>query len=361
MGLFTRTNANSQESAPIREEPTAYYRADVTPPPRSLVVSNIGVDAALSLAPVFRAVQILVTTVSAMPLQAWRGTQLVTDRPSQLIVKSAPLVEGLVFDLATTGNAFLGYDKARDRYAVIPANEVTVSDNSRMDPFAPPLITWRSLTLSGSTDSNYIVEHLKLLRRPGVVRPNGPLQAAASEVSMLLSLRDFAYQWTSLDGVPKGYLATNENLNAKESAAYADSWKKFVADNGIPVLSRGITYVPTGASPEQAQFTELLNATTTNIARLFGIPAAVLLAPLEGSTETYQNLQDGNRIFLQQTLSRYTLEIERAFTRMLPNGQTARFDESGLTRLDEGATSASTGSQAVTDGPDSPQVGQPGQ
>lgn len=303
------------------------------------------VSEALTLASVFRAVQVILTTIAMMRLQGYRGEALVTERPHPLLKPdtSGPLVEGLAFDLATTGNAFLSRSVTRGRYAVLPSAEVSVTDPTN-DPFADPVLQWRGKDVTLDT------YHLKLVRRPGILKPDGPLQACGEEVAALLRLREYAEQWTNPEGVPKGYLKSPESLNASESTAMAEGWKEFLRrHDGLAVLSRGTEYVSTLATPEQAQFMEVLNATTTNIARLFGIPAAVLLAPLDGSTETYQNLQDGNLVFLQQTLSRYMTEIERAFSWMLPNGQDARFNEDDLTRMNATLETPSNESEETPD------------
>ncbi|WP_328530770.1 phage portal protein [Nocardioides sp. NBC_00368] len=293
----------------------------------------VSVQQALSVGVVYRAVQILSTSVAQQRLTVFRRGMEVKQVPG--IVKQPDLdsdqgrfIEETVISLATYGEAFWRlYGSPTANIRVLNPEEVLVQEHSETGRIE----YWHR----GKQIPSDQIRHLKLMSRPGHVNGFGPIQAASQEIGALVRLRKFADTWFDTSGVPSGYLTSDEFLTQEDSTAYAQAWKQFLANNdGFGVLGSGIKYVPLTIDPEKAQFVAVQRQAVTNIARLFGIPAALLLAPVDGSSETYQNQEDAFNAFLTTTLAAYMNEIERAFTSLLPRGQEARFVESDLLRLD---------------------------
>ena len=86
--------------------------------------------------------------------------------------------------------------------------------------------------------------------------------------------------------------------------------------------------------PADAQWLEVQQFGVTGIARLFGIPATLMLAAIEGTSMTYTNVEQEWIGYVRFTLMTYLREIEDAFSAVLPTGQTARFNVEGLLRTD---------------------------
>src|SRR5690625_6951542 len=98
------------------------------------------------------------------------------------------------------------------------------------------------------------------------------------------------------------------------------------------VLGNAVSYQPQMLSPQDAQFLESRQFSTTEIARLFGIPSHLMLAVVEGNSQTYMNVADADLTFVRWTLTQYLREIEEAFTVLLPRGQSARFNLDAVLR-----------------------------
>ena len=94
----------------------------------------------------------------------------------------------------------------------------------------------------------------------------------------------------------------------------------------IKVLGKALEYVPLDMKPADLQFLETQKFDTTQIARLLGIPASIMLAAVDGSNLTYSNIEQSWIEFADYTLAAYTGEIEEIFNRLLPRGRTAKFD-----------------------------------
>lgn len=308
------------------------------PPARPPASDMVTVDRALSLGPVYRAVSLLVTGVSQMRLHTLAdGYEVASDQlvrsPSRNMSRSA-FVEQTVFSLAAYGNAY--WNIIRDNQNRVVALDVldpdSVAAEQRLDRWGMP--SGVTYTVGGREIPAGRLKHLRLLRRPGKAAGVGPIQAAPAEIAAGLRVRDFAAGWYT-SGTPSGYLTTDQVLGPDESEAYAEAWRKFVRDHeGMGVLSSGLSYEHVQIDPEKAQLVDIQKQVVVNIARLFGIPAPLLLAEIEGSSMTYENMGAANLRFLQMSLVRYMNEVETAFSAMIPAGRSVRFVQSDLLRLD---------------------------
>lgn len=82
------------------------------------------------------------------------------------------------------------------------------------------------------------------------------------------------------------------------------------------------------------QFLETQQFTTTQMARLIGAPASIMLVAVEGTPETYSNVEQEWIGYVRFSLMKPLREIEEAFTELLPRGQVARFKIDNLLRTD---------------------------
>mgnify|MGYP002228372942 CR=1 FL=1 len=86
--------------------------------------------------------------------------------------------------------------------------------------------------------------------------------------------------------------------------------------------------------PADLQFLETQKFDTTQIARLLGIPASIMLAAVDGSNLTYSNIEQSWIEFSDYTLAAYTGEIEELLSSLLPRGRVVRFDWDSSRRAD---------------------------
>ena len=87
-------------------------------------------------------------------------------------------------------------------------------------------------------------------------------------------------------------------------------------------------------NPAEIQFLESRAFDVLSIGRMFGIPAHMILASLDGNSMTYQNVTDAATDFVRWTLMGYLREIEDALTSILPAKTKARFNLDALLRAD---------------------------
>ena len=307
----------------------------VVPPPRS-ARSGVTTNDALSLASVFRAVSILSTAMKQLKAHAYQddlqvATPLWMRSPSLGISRSA-FMEQTTNSLALSGNAFwlvtrnargvtIGVDVLNPFDVVINVND----DGSLAN------YTYRGTTVYSKND----IQHLSYLCLPGNIYGLGPIQAANAELLNAKDTRDYASTWFTDSGVPSGVLRTDQMLSPDQAAAAKDAWNATSgAKHGVAVLGNGINYTPMYLNPKDAQFIEAQGWNVQQVARLFGIPASMMLASVDGNSMTYKNIESEFIGFVRFTLQNYIVEMESAMSAILPRGIEAKIATEQLLKSD---------------------------
>lgn len=289
---------------------------------------------------VYRALSILESTARQLSLDVWRGSELLdgekrpslATRPSLDLMSLGQFTAETVSSLAQDGNAYWRLHRAGDGYSVV---DIEVIDPRRCNVTIGNDNKTRHYWLDGKEISRTDFLHLRLTHTPGEPYGQSPLKACISSLRSALDLRDYADNWTSLRGAPTGILTTEQDLSAEEADKYKARANKLMQyDQGISVLGKGLTYHRILLDPKELQFLESQQANVVMIARMFGIPARMMLASIEGGAETYANLESENSQFIKGTLMGYLAEIEDAFTLALPRGQRARYNLDAFLRPD---------------------------
>lgn len=301
--------------------------AAIAPPPRTDRL-QISQDKALSLIPVYRAFSILSGAVSQLTLDTWRGQEAIrpptwVQRPDVKTPRSA-FFEQTVTSLAASGDAF--WKVVRDSPADAPAALIV------LNPYEVHVHEDGTFSHRGMSVPRWQMQHLALLRVPGRLRGLGPIQAASQDLLGAADLRGYATEWFDAGTIPNGVLSTEQALAPDQAAEMKARWLASVNGREPAVLGNGIDYKPLLISPKDAQFLESRQFTTTDIARLFGIPAHLMHAVVEGGSMTYMSGQAADLSFIRWTLMSYLREIEEAFSALLPRGTTARFNLDAILR-----------------------------
>ena len=284
----------------------------------------------LQLSTVFRGVQVLQTAITGLPIVEQRGGRDLPDVSPMVLQPDVSrsrrdFIADIVASLVLDGNAFTRI--VRDwkgeivTCEMLPPQYVTVTDESD-DPACPDL---RFSYLGHAYTADDVV-HSKFLNVPGRLRGLGPISAAREEIEAAQLARDYKARFFTDGSNLKGYLRTSENITQEAAQQAKASWKASGEAGDIKVVGKNLEYVPLSLKPADLQFLETQKFDTTQIARLLGIPASIMLAAVDGSNLTYSNIEQSWIEFADYTLAAYTGEIEEIFNRLLPRGRTAKFD-----------------------------------
>lgn len=330
----------------VRQMRTAGEVTGIIPPVRSVSRVHVSDRSALGLTDVFRTVQILTTSAGQLSLNAERqGT--VTSRPAPIVRKPdlnmsrSEWLAVLVMCLAFTGNAYLlkqrGPDGSVINLPILNPRAVHIEEH--------PETHRRTYWHDGDRYTENDIEHIKFLPPlPGTLYGLGPIQAAQSSMRSSIDMNDYMGRWFVDTGQPTGILKSKNKLDGDTAQRLRNAWNGLDADgqpieqadnpSGIKVLDADTDYSAVLLSPKDAMWIEAQQFTSVQLARLFGVPSSLMLVTLEGSSQTYANVEQEWLSFVRFTLMGYLRPIEEALTRSTPNGQTVRFNVETLLRTD---------------------------
>jgi HK97 family phage portal protein len=180
------------------------------------------------------------------------------------------------------------------------------------------------------------IEHINRFPVAGSAYGQGPIQKAQRFLRGVLDLQDYADNWFKKGGIPNGYLKTDQTLTPELADQYRKRWMEQQEQRGYgpQILGNGLSWVQNYLNPKDAMFLENQDHNDRVIATMFGVPAYKVHAAVEGTNLTYQNIQDANRDYINDTLMKYLNKIEAALTRLTPRGQEIRFKAEDLLRAD---------------------------
>ena len=289
------------------------------------------------MASVYRAISILSTAIKQVGVHIYRddikleSTPLWIKQPDDKITR-AEFMARTVNSIAIAGNCYWRITR-NGRGEVIKLEVLNPFDMTIKTDEPGNLLgySYRGTTEYKTTD----IQHLKALSIPGNHYGLGPIQSCQPELLSIKDTRDYASTWFTDSAIPSGVLKSDQMLSPDQAAAAKTAWNTTAgAKNGVAVLGNGLTYMPMYLNPKDAQFLENQAFGVSTIARLFGIPAQMLLASVDGNSMTYTSVEQEQIAFTRYTLSQYYVEIEAAMSALLPRGTEARMNIDALLRSD---------------------------
>jgi len=302
---------------------------------------------ALSLTAVYRAVQIIGTPISKMSINTYRfatGIELKVENP--VLVNNPSIQQNrrdflfqTVASLALEGNAYwlknFGSNGQVNNLTILPASAVMPS----WPKFKDGTTDYSTVVYDylGTRYTEREMEHLRIFSQAGQILGVSPIASCYKDISAAIDLRDYAGNWFTAAGVPTGILKTNAMLNKEDAEVVTANWHNKQQNRQVAVLGNGFEYQQIALSPKDALFTEVQDQQVQAVARLFGVPARLLLTSVPGASDTYTNLQDENQVFYRHTLMAYTDAITDALSNCLPRGNRVEFDFEHLFKADVAA------------------------
>lgn len=194
-----------------------------------------------------------------------------------------------------------------------------------------------ALAIDGRPTSRGDVVLIPFILDDGSPIGQSPLVQIYEALLSLNTAYQFAATYYSAGAVPPYALITPTRLAKGKAEDLLTSWATARENSRPAVLSGNLsleTFSPQSAS--DALVLDAINYFDLTVARVMQVPNSLLNAEAIGGSLSYSNSRDEFRRWLAIGLNTgYLHRIESAFTDMLPQGFSARFDTSSLTRLDE--------------------------
>lgn len=306
--------------------------------------SDVSIERALSLGPVFAAGRLLASSVATLPLQTYRRSGDRRERVPDPQLLKQPSVQGGLHDwiframtsMVYRGNA-VGLITRRDLFEHpigvewLNPDEVNVHDSQPSGPgsFTDPLWYWRGRPVPASD-----LIHIPWFTLPNRVWGLSPLGAYAATVSTGLAAQKFSADWFDAGGVPPG---TFKNATQVVSQDDADQIKRrlvqAIRTHQPIVYGADWEYSPITISPNEAKFVETMRLGASQVAAIYGIPPE-MIGGESGASMTYANVENQSINFVQFTLLPWLTKLEDALSFLLPRPQYVKFNIDALIRPD---------------------------
>ena len=291
---------------------------------------------AMSLLVVNGCVQLISDSIATMPVDvmANRDPQPL---PPWLADGAEPdridLLSSIITSLLLEGNAFIAVGRG-SRSQVVSLDvlapnrvEIEVGDGGRPDFFID------SVRFPGE------MLMIRGLVMPGQIRGVSPIEAARQSIGLGLGGQEQAENFFRQGSVVPGVLHAKSDLSIEALREIRDQWMSSHAGSAkahLPVIISGDTsFTPTFMSPEQAQFLQSRQFTDAQIAgQLFLVDPSMLGIALNGTTLTYQNLEQRGHHLVRHTLLRWIVRVEKGLGRLLPADQQMKLNVNHLMRGD---------------------------
>lgn len=308
-------------------------------PSREVSGRSVSSREALSLGAVYRAVEIRAVAAKQISIDSIRNGQPLDPVPGLLrrpdpFMSRAQFVEMTVMSMNLNGNAYWRVTRDPDTRAVsslevLNPNDVVIRTSN----------TGRVLgyQYQGRDYSVNDIHHLSRMRIPGSPYGLGPIQAAQAELRGAIDVTGYAADWLFNGDVPSGILTSDSIVMPEDATRAKEQWEESRGGRrSVAVLGKGLSYQQVFLSPKDAQFIESQQWSVQQIARLFGVPSSLMMVAVDtnGSSQTYQNVEQDWLGFVRFGLMNDLMEIEDALTEFLPSTQRAKFNIEALLRAD---------------------------
>ena len=193
---------------------------------------------------------------------------------------------------------------------ILPADEVEITwDNRRLFR----RYSWRGRDL----DATALIHTMIGDARVGQLRGSSPLRECLPALAPLQAAEDYALAFFAAGGVPEVVLKVAAALDEAEADALKTRWINSRTGPDPAVLSGGVDADFPAINPNDAQMLETRAQAATTVARMLGIPGALLHVETSGSTITYTNADGAILALVKATVyPMYLAAIEDALEQL---------------------------------------------
>ncbi len=188
--------------------------------------------------------------------------------------------------------------------------------------------------VAAPTITAFDVWHVRRFVMPGSILGLSPIEYARQSIGLGLATEQFGGQFFGDGAVPSGMLTADGKLTPDQASELQTQWTiSHGKRRKTAVLGGGIKYTPITVKNDESQFIETMKLNAAQIARVFGVPAAMIGAQHDNSL-TYATVESRALDYLRYSLSPWLVSIEHALGRLLPARQFVKFKTGGLLKAD---------------------------
>lgn len=319
--------------------------------------SGVSVDQekALTMSAMWGAVNLLSSDISALPVKAIRlrsGLQTDVDPPPlwmttpnerDVNMTFIEHVSQVVISLLLDGNAFvLMLPDVGNIQGLEVLNPRKVDIKKRPDGTPYFILRAGSLGQDDLEDRSFDgteVLHIPWIRLPGQARGKSPVEAQRTNIGTALAAEEFAARFFAngahMSGVieyPPGVEPNQQQLD--------DLIRRFTIRHGgvrkshaVGALTSGAKFHEMSVNPVDSQLIEAQQWTVEQVARCYNIPPHMLGSQIPGG-QAYASVEQKAQDYVTHAILPIVVRLEDTYSRLLPRGQSLKFNLNGLVRGD---------------------------
>lgn len=309
---------------------------------------TVSEQGALQQMAVWRAVQLIAGTVADLPLEVFR------DRPDGEREKLAPslfkgdpfpdmtwpeFMETQLVHLLLNGNAYalkVLNEAGTSVVRLLPIEPGSVEVlRGKQTPLNPSGKRFKIGDGQQETLTPNEVLHIPGLSYDGLAGMS-PVAAARESIGTALAAENVAARMFDSGLKMGGIIQAEVDLSDEQAQEVKERWREktagLVRAHEVAIVSKGLSFQPTQLPPKDAQWLEARNFGVQEIARLYGVPADLLM---ENSATGNVNVEQRALYWVKFGLRHWVRRVESRYTQhLVPRGQFVELNMDGLLRGD---------------------------
>jgi HK97 family phage portal protein len=299
--------------------------------------SQVTVENAASLVPVFACTRILADNIASFPIEAFRVSQgeLTPQKfiPPLFYAPSARddkfvWMHKCVVSLCLRGNAY-GLVVERDKLGFPSMVEWLFPDDVFVDESSPvnPVYYWQ-----GKPQNTSDIVHIPWITMPGRVVGMSPIRYFASTLGVGLAATQYGQRWFDSGGAPPSVLKnTQKTVNPDEAKEIRKRAVQSIRSGEPLVTGNDWDFTAIQVNAEESQFLATMKLNATQIAAIYGVPPTMVSGEAGGSM-TYANVEQEANNLITLTFRPWLVRLETAFSALLANAEAVRFNVDSMIR-----------------------------
>jgi HK97 family phage portal protein len=291
---------------------------------------------ALQHSAVWACVDLIASTISTLPLAAYRrGEQEpLPDLPPILRQPSAgwdlhEFIYAVLSCLLVRGNAY-GLIVDRAGAGLLPS-QVELLAPERVGVQVDGRIIWR---IDGHEVDPAAIWHVRAFTTPGQVLGLSPINYARQGIGLGIAAERYAAKFFGESAIPSGVLTSDQDIKQDRADQLKARWRQAHGGNrDIAVLGNGARFQAVTIPPEEAQFLETTRANLATVARYFRVQPE-LIGGESGGSLTYADVEQRATDFLVFCLRPWLIRLETALSALLSSTTSVKFNAAALVRTD---------------------------
>ena len=259
-----------------------------------------------------------------LPVVAEDARPVWLDNPSEFETWSEFLGQ-VVLSILQTGNAYVLLD-----WGAATGN---LTQMKVLDPLHSERVSREVVKVSGTAGvqtlpvfipgrvgvSSVEILHIRGMTSPGSLEALSPIAACAESMGVSLGAQRYGAKFFESDATPGGVLEVPAEVKLSDAGRQAtrEAWSDMFGGvdraRRVAILTEGMRYRPLQISPSESQFIEQRRFTVEEVARVYGVPAHLLMQN-DGTSGWGTAMAEANTAFVTNTLRPHLVRLEEVFS-----------------------------------------------